>query len=126
MKVASSGSARAASSASVRTRAHTGSTLPRPLTVRVCCWAIEYNSPALHYLAVLLSHNSKRRECHSEFAHGSCAFVEEIDHGRFEDLVADGEHVVAAGYIERFCTWDERSQFLSRAGHGVGGADRDQ
>ena len=52
--------------------------------------------------------------------------VKEIKHAGFEDLVADGQHVIAVRDVERAGARNQCGQFLRAAGNVVIGADRDQ
>src|SRR5262249_19020661 len=132
MKVASSTSQRATSSASLRMRAQTGSTLSRALAAFVCSRAMA-GSPAIafHRLPLPLAqmqggYKSKRLSSQWLNVAKSSALRQEGQHTRFESLVADRQHVVAAGNVERATIREQRRERLGGARYLVPRADRDQ
>src|SRR5437016_5512344 len=98
MKVASSGSCRATSSASRRICAQTGSTLSSALAARTCCWAMIFSwtcdvSWSLAQLPRRRAYMEPERPEPGGVSQRSRAFSEKAEHALLEHLVADRKHV---------------------------------
>src|SRR6266545_7329840 len=138
MKVASSGSRRTTSSASIRMRAQTGSTLSRAVVALAWCWAMTVSGKYRSTVgtAALLAGAARPGMIYGQAAArpmGPAAQNRRLQppgqerrHPLLEHLVADREHMVAPGDIERPAGRQHGCQLMGGAGDRVLAADRDQ
>src|SRR5579883_3484986 len=145
-KAASSGSRRAASSASAQTRANRGSLRPRPTTRAIWLCAMTLSSKKRNggFLTPSRRRNigrGNRAASRAEPRRGKSPgpgfrgtararrlrpSLQEGERAGFERLVADRQHVIAVRDGERLASWQERREPVRIAGHVVARSDRHQ